>query len=150
MLGFTLLRLVILVGAAVALYIAYRTIKKEIIKGQLEVKDIKRAINIAAQEKYKGDITAADIALEMEISFDQAEKLIDSLLKRGLATINIDKGGEEICYHIPKAEQVWRTIKNIYGKHDTQMDMADDKIQNSQEVNTFERQNRHRHKSSPN
>lgn len=108
MLTFLTLRVLLLIGAGAAMYYAYKLIVKEYYLEKQQIKDMKRAIVVASREDYRGYISTADLAFNMELTFEQAENLIAAMMKRGLATIDVDKtGSEEILYHIPKAEKLY-------------------------------------------
>ncbi len=52
------------------------------------LKDTNEAILVAA--KYGNCLTAARLAMEMDISFEKADKIIQELVKRGIAEIDLD------------------------------------------------------------
>ena len=58
-----------------------------------KVKDTNRALMIAL--KYGNVLTVSRLALEMDISFDKAEKIIQELVRKGIAEIDLEGEGAD-------------------------------------------------------
>ena len=64
------------------------------------LKDTNEALLVAM--KYGNSLTAARLALELDVSFDKAEKIIQELVRRGIAEIDLDQKDldQNIVYRI--------------------------------------------------
>ena len=65
-----------------------------------KVKDTNQALMIAL--KYDNVLTVSRLALEMDISFEKAEKIIQELVRKGIAEIDLEGEGadQSLIYRI--------------------------------------------------
>ena len=64
------------------------------------LKDTNEALLVAM--KYGNSLTAARLALELDVSFEKADKIIQELVRRGIAEIDLDQKDldQNIVYRI--------------------------------------------------
>jgi hypothetical protein len=99
MLWIFLLRLLAIVAVGAIGYYIYRQIRYHQDNMREITRQIKEVVRVAAE--HEGKVTVAQLAFEMDIALEEAEKLINFMIKRRLAELSLDEEGGDFVYEVP-------------------------------------------------
>ena len=99
MLWIFLLRLLAIVAVGAIGYYIYRQIRYHQVNMREFTRQIKQVVGVAAE--HGGKVTVAQLAFEMDIALEEAEKLINYMINKGLAELSLDEEGGDFVYEVP-------------------------------------------------